>query len=289
MLLLILILLVLISTMWAELRIICAATKATVDIQEMARDLKQYDVVFFGEAHDDELQHQLQAALLPLLDDDLWQIALSFEMWERDVQEVVDLFLKGLVTQEEFLEKSRAWSNSPHYMPLILYAKDRALPVIAANVPREYASRVAKQGLEFIENLPPHERAYLASSISCPADRYKEKFLTVMHAMSGHMTNPESIERLYQAQCLKDETMAESIAVFMKKNENYRVIHFNGDFHSSEFLGTVGKLKEAIPNKNIAVISHLYLDDWDTADIDDEILSLGTYILLMARDKGESK
>jgi protein-tyrosine-phosphatase len=49
--------------------------------------------------------------------------------------------------------------------------------------------------------------------------------------------------------------MAESIANYLSKNPNKKIIHFNGRFHSDEHLGTAQKLSILMPSLKIAVIS----------------------------------
>ncbi len=53
------------------------------------------------------------------------------------------------------------------------------------------------------------------------------------------------IERFYFAQCVKDETMAESIAGLLNPqssaSERSLIIHFNGSFHSDYRLGAAAR------------------------------------------------
>jgi uncharacterized iron-regulated protein len=131
---------------------------------------------------------------------------------------------------------------------LLELAKARGWPVIAANVPRRIATEVSRRGLAILDSLPPEERAHAAGEISCPRDGYYERFAQQMRSHGGvDTTNPAAalaaIDRFYEAQCLKDETMAESIATTLNRaGDGATVLHVNGSFHSDFGLGTAERL-----------------------------------------------
>ena len=282
-------LLLLIGTMLFafETTILRSETGSRLELQELAKNLQDYDVIFFGEWHGEKPLHELQRELLaelPLTDRAL---ILSFEMWERQSQEHVDAFLADKISEEEFVKLSEAWPNYEDYQPLIHFAKKHNLQVVAANIPRPYASRTAKEGWDFVEKLPPEERALIAAKLTAPDDEYRKAFFQTMGDMSAHPMKAESLERMYQAQCMKDDTMAESIALALKENPKARVLHFNGDFHSHNFLGTVSRLQSAMPELKIAVLSPLLTENIKEFKLNKEEAAGGTYIILMPSPEQE--
>ena len=67
--------------------------------------------------------------------------ALSLEMFEADVQHVLDEYMAGLTREEDMLRDGRPWANYREaYRSLVELARAAALPVIAANAPRRYVS-----------------------------------------------------------------------------------------------------------------------------------------------------
>src|SRR3954467_8455063 len=67
------------------------------------------------------------------------------EMFERDVQIVLDEYLSDLITEQHFLASSRPWGNyKTDYRPLVELAKEKHLDVIAANAPRRYVNMVSR-------------------------------------------------------------------------------------------------------------------------------------------------
>lgn len=268
-----------------DYRIVSARDGKTYTLKTMAKELSKYDLVFFGEFHDNATIHQLQAEILPLLEGKK-ELILSFEMFERDVQDALDSYLQNKIDEAEFMEASRPWGNyQTDYRPLIEYAKARNKQVIAANVPRIYAGKMARMGAEFKETLSDEELNWISREFYYPNDAYKEAFFEVMGVNSsgahGMMNDALSLEWLYQAQCLKDDTMAESIVMAHIANPKARIMHFNGAFHSSSFLGTVSRVQRALPKLKIAVINPIYRSDWDKVQLSKEDRQTGTFILLL--------
>ena len=269
-----------------EYRIVDSRTGKTLSLQQMANELKKYDLIFFGEYHDNTTLHKLERELLPLLDTKR-ELILSLEMFERDVQSDLDAYIEGWLTEDEFLAKSRPWSNyKDDYRPLIEYAKQKKLTVIAANIPRSIAGKMARTGPDFTDTLPEEDKKWLPNKISYPDDSYKKAFLETLENMHSPMMN-NNPDWLYQAQCLKDETMAESIVNALKIKPKARVLHFNGDFHSRYFSGTVSRVQEILPKKKIAVISPSCRENWQTANLTAEEKNAGTYIIFLPIQGGE--
>ena len=269
-----------------EYRIVDSRTGKTLSLQQMANELKKYDLIFFGEDHDNATLHKLERELVPLLDTKR-ELILSLEMFERDVQSDLDAYIEGWLTEDEFLAKSRPWSNyKDDYRPLIEYAKQKKLTVIAANIPRSIAGKMARTGPDFTDTLPEEDKKWLPNKISYPDDSYKKAFLETLENMHSPMMN-NNPDWLYQAQCLKDETMAESIVNALKIKPKARVLHFNGDFHSRYFSGTVSRVQELLPKKKIAVISPSYSENWQTANLTAEEKNAGTYIIFLPVQGGE--
>jgi uncharacterized iron-regulated protein len=67
-------------------------------------------------------------------------------MFERDVQDILDAYLEGNISEKTFLKQSRPWPNYlKDYRPLIEFARKKGMPVIAANIPRGTAAAVAME------------------------------------------------------------------------------------------------------------------------------------------------
>lgn len=236
-----------------------AKSGAELSAQQLAQKLSKYDVVFFGEYHDQGEIHQAELELLQAIHKVKGEkLALSMEMFEADNQTKLDSFLAGTLGEEEFLATSRPWPNyKTDYAPLVNFAKKNNMPVVAANVPRFLAAHVAKNngsvaGIEeqYLQFLPKHTYA--------PEGAYKDKFYAQMTSPEAPMKMPpQRLAAVYAAQCLKDDKMAESIAAFSDAHKKMQVLHINGCFHSDAHLGTTQKLEALRPRLKVAVITPL--------------------------------
>ncbi len=253
-------------------RIVSPATRSDVTMSQMLGRLSRADVVFFGEQHDDPETHRAEAETLDAIGRLGRPVVLSLEMFERDVQPVLDDYLAGRIGESEFLAHTRPWANySTGYRRLVELARARHWPVVAANVPRPLASAVGRKGIVALDTLTPVEHLTAAREIVCPMDDYYARFMDEMHVHStgaGGATEPgDSLptamaERFYVAQCVKDETMAESIVMAKRAApRDVIVVHFDGAFHSDYAQGTVARVKRREPSWDVVVISAVPVAD----------------------------
>jgi uncharacterized iron-regulated protein len=264
------------------------------DFEGMLADLARADVVFVGEQHDDANTHRLELAILEGLMRRGVSIVVAMEMFERDVQGTLDKYLAGTINEEQFLKDSRAWPRyATDYRPIVEFARAHHLPVIASDVPRHIATDVSKTGMGVVDALGA-DRGLAAREFQCqPKGAYYERFV---EAMGGHPAagDPKGSDvqqkndRFYLAQCLKDETMGESIAQAFDKNAPQRatVVHFNGAFHSDYAEGTAAAARRRMPGRRIAVVSILPVEDLDRERPDDDDVKLGDYLLYTLKSGG---
>jgi uncharacterized iron-regulated protein len=265
------------------------------DFEAMAADLATADVVFVGEQHDDPNTHRLELAVLEALARRSRPVVLSLEMFERDAQEPLEHFLMGHLEEVEFLKVSRPWPRyATDYKPLVDLAIAREWPVVAANVPRPFASEVAKGGLGILDAKSEADRKLFATDLKCPLD--DEYFRRFAEAMGGHPapgTSAEearrTTERYYFAQCLKDETMAESIARALASSRSAEkratVVHFNGSFHSDFGLGTAERLRRRAPDARVIVVSIQPSADLDRVTPSADDRNVGQYLVYTVKNR----
>jgi uncharacterized iron-regulated protein len=260
-------------------RIVSSATRSDVTMSEMLARLSRADVVFFGEQHDDAETHRAEFETLNAIGQLGRPVVLSLEMFERDVQPLLDDYLAGRVTESEFLARARPWpSYATDYRRLVELARESHWPVVAANVPRPLASAVGRKGIVALDSLTPGEHMNVARQVVCPdGDDYHARFMAEMRAHStgsggaaepGDSLPTAMAERFYVAQCVKDETMAESIV--KAKHAAPRgaiVVHFDGAFHSDYAQGTVERVKRREPSWDLVVISAVPVADPAVAPI----------------------
>jgi uncharacterized iron-regulated protein len=268
---------------------IVATNGSAVTSVELASIAAKANLVFFGEQHGDPETHFAEFALLEGIGRLRQNVVVSMEMFERDVQGVLDDYLAGRITEAEFLEKARPWPRyATDYRPLVLLAKARGWPVIAANAPRPIATAVSRVGLALLDTLNASSRAHVARDIECPRDAYYDRFAEQMQSHGGPGTAPDTAtmramtNRFYEAQCIKDETMAESITAAMERaGKDAIVVHFNGAFHSDWSLGAVSRALRRVRTPHV-VISSVAVPNV-AVDPGGDVLGRGHFVLLTRR------
>ncbi len=277
-------------------RVVQSSSGATVTFRAMADAAARTDVVLFGEQHDDDETHRAELALLTEIGNrKKGRVVLSLEMFERDVQQVLDAYLAGKLSEADFRTQSRPWPNYvADYRPMVELAKERGWRVIAANVPRRLASVVSRRGLAAVDSLPATDRAFVARELACPKDKYYENFVEVMGGGHGGAGGAPAggaaavrapTDLFYEAQCVKDETMAEAIvAARVAAGAGSTVVHVTGAFHSDYGLGTVARVTRRMPALRTTVVSAVPTASPTTADAT-EFLPRGQYIILALRTK----
>ncbi|MFS8118545.1 MAG: ChaN family lipoprotein [Microcoleus sp.] len=203
--------------------------------QDILQQLVKAKIVYLGETHDSIEDHQAQRAIIQEMQRQNPKIAIAMEMFQRPFQSVLDGYLAGKLTEEQLIEQTeynQRWRFPwEYYAPILRFAKENKLPVIALNTPSEVTRKVASQGLESLtaedkQHIPP------ISEIRTDNAEYRQMLLEVYQQhQKAAQGNSTAFERFLQAQVLWDETMAESIAKFVKANPDYQVVVLAGTGH----------------------------------------------------------
>jgi len=246
-----------------------------ISIDNIIADMKDADVLFFGEEHNDSIGHALEAEIFQKLNQAYPQhIALSMEMFHTDIQPVVNEYLADVISEKNFMKEGRAWENYNDYRPLVQYAKTNKLQVIAANAAARYSNAVTKNGLNTLKNFPKASLSFLPPlPIDTATGRYHEKFTGLL---GGHGMGTLKV---YQTQNFWDATMAWSISKFTQANKGIKILHLNGRFHSDEKLGTLAKLQQYSPKLKILNISAFADESFEKPDWI-KFSNLGDYIII---------
>jgi len=194
-------------------------TGKKVKHRNMVKALAKADVILFGELHNNPVAHWLQLKHAQELHANRTLI-LGAEMLEADDQAVLDAYLRGEIDRKALDTLARLWVNyGTDYAPLVDFAKQHALPFIATNVPRRYASLVYKKGFGALDSLSEKEKAWIAP-LPIDYDPELPGYVAMLEMMGGH-----GGETLPKAQAIKDATMAHFILRNLEQGKVF--LHFN--------------------------------------------------------------
>ncbi|MBW4668599.1 MAG: ChaN family lipoprotein [Cyanomargarita calcarea GSE-NOS-MK-12-04C] len=230
-----------------------AISKCFSSWTDIVPELASSNVIYLGETHDSELDHQNQLKIIQELYKRNPKIAIALEMFQRPYQGVVDEYLAGKITEEELVKKSeyqKRWGFSwKLYAPILRFAKKNKLPVLATNTPAEVSRKVARQGLE---SLTADERQWIPpfSEIRTDNEDYRKMVLAAFaeHQAAGHSKSADA-ERFFLVQVLWDETMAETIANFVQANPSHQVVVLAGQGHIIYGFGIPSRVERRLQGK----------------------------------------
>lgn len=283
------------------------------------------EAVFIGEGHGDPVAHYLEKEILAALFERYGagypqqaskrSMFLSMEMFEKDVQIVLNEYLQDLIPERHFLASARPW---PHYRrdyrPLVEFAKKQGIPVIAANAPRRYVNRVSRLGPESLEAISGAAESWLPPLPYPPASpEYRQKFMEFWRETMGvdpdskqdsqsetksapkeaekpsmslkseeshsNMADePLGFENLLSAQSLWDAAMGHAAAQALIADPGALVVNINGKFHSEENLGAPEKLLHYRPGTKILTVTVHPAESFP--EFDDKYRGLGDFVIL---------
>ncbi len=230
------------------------------------RMLRDADVVFFGELHNNAIAHWLEFEVLKDLTTlhGADNMVAGAEMFETDQQPLLSQYLEGKVERKEF-EAEGLWPNYPtDYRPVVEFAKANGIPFIATNAPRTYARLVSRNGAPALDTLSTEEKALL-TPLPYEVD-YELPGYAGMRTMFGGHGGSMNIDYLIAAQALKDATMADRINRHWAKGKVF--YHLNGSYHSDNHEGIVWYLRRLQPQAKIVTITTVEQDQLDKLDAD---------------------
>jgi len=210
-------------------QVFSVAGQKTVGYTEMLDALAHSQVVFIGESHDNQAHHQMQLDVIKALHGSGAPLAVGFEMFTAKNQAILDAWVAGGISQEEFIKVYYDNWNFPWplYRDILMYVRDNKIPAVGLNIEPAISRKVAQSGFssltkEEIEKLPP--------DIGCSVDKQYMDFIRRAHAMHGH----ENKNFLFfcQAQILWDQVMARNIVNYLQKNPGKTVVVIAGRGHA---------------------------------------------------------
>lgn len=264
-----------------------------VSLDAIVQRMEDHDVLLFGEEHNDSVAHHLQATLLGMMQKRFGdRLTLSMEMFDRDVQSVMDEYLGGHIREKHFAKDARAWTNYRDYRPMVELAKSQGLDVICANAASRYTNLAGRSGQGALLALPKASRAHFAPlPYAVASGAYHDKLMSFMNG--GHSPEKDSTGKvkppvasmggfdLIAAQSLWDATMAWSIASYAKAkgNKGKRIMHVNGRFHSDEKMAVVTQLASYAPKLKTVVLSAGPADDFPNPNWE-ALRHLGDFVII---------
>ncbi|WP_022852078.1 ChaN family lipoprotein [Limisalsivibrio acetivorans] len=225
--------------------------ESVLSVSDIARTMKDAPFVFIGEKHDEFSHHANQLIMIKALHDRKGDIAIGMEMFHREFQDVLDDYIAGRIDERTMLERTEYFSRWRFdfnlYKPILDYAKENSIPVIALNISNAITAKVSRNGLE---SLTDEEREQLPREIDYSNSDHRD-FLE--HIFSIHKES-RNFEYFLQAQLLWEETMAETAADYYQATGRDMVI-LAGNGHVRYGYGIPDRLKRRTGGDYVTILN----------------------------------
>lgn len=201
---------------------------------QVLQELATADVVYLGETHDRPEDHQAQLAIIQALHQLQPRMAIAMEMFQQPYQSALNRYLAGEIDEAELQRQSQysqRWGFPwEYYAPILRFAREKKIPVIALNTPSEITRKVARQGLgsltaEEQQQIPP------VAELRTDDTQYRQYLLNLYQDMHQGKGSSASFDRFFLAQVLWDETMAARVADFLTAHDHRPVVVLAGQGH----------------------------------------------------------
>lgn len=217
-------------------------------IKNIVKNLEDKKVIYVSESHTNFGHHINQLRVIKELYKNNENIAIAMEMFQKPFQTVIDNYINHKISLNEFLKQTeyfQRWRfDYSLYKPIIDFAREKRIPIIAINIDRSITKKVSKKGLL---SLSEHEKKLLPKNIDQSNQVYKKELESVFKehqppANTHHKTVQANLDYYYQSQLIWDEVMAENINEYMQAHPNKTMVVIAGSGHIKQHHGIPSRL-----------------------------------------------
>jgi uncharacterized iron-regulated protein len=233
-------------------RIISGKTGAPVLPEALLADLARVRIVYVGENHHNPAHHKIQLRIIKAMHKMHPDLIIGMEMFDKTYQPVLNQWSADTLDEKAFLQKVHWYVNWRFnfdlYRDILDFARVHRVRIIGLNIPAHIPPKIAAGG---IDSLLDDDRRYLPADIdtSSPAHRAYLQKIFKFH----HLPGPGAFENFYMAQCVWEDTMAESIALNLGRHPMV-VIAGNGHIRNKFGIPDRAYKRTRAPFRTISLI-----------------------------------
>lgn len=218
-------------------------------VERLAKDA----VVYVGETHDRYAHHLLQLEVIRQLHRLNPKLVIGLEFFQQPFQSALDDYIAGRSSEAEMLLRSEWYDRWRFdyrlYRPILKFARENGIPVVALNLSRELIERISAVGLA---GLSAAERGQLPRQMDRGDDRYLQRIKSVYQ--SHPQTAGSSFDRFLEVQLAWDEGMAERIVGYLQEHPASSMVVLAGSGHLIQGTGIPNRV-----SRRKLVRSHILL------------------------------
>ena len=199
-------------------------------ISEVIPELTKKRIILVGEHHSRKTHHMAQLLVIKALHESGANVAIGLEMFRHESQNDLNRWIAGEIAENEFERIYYDNWNYPYsaYRPILGYAKEKKVPLIGLNLPREITRQVSRRGFQ---SLSKKEKGKL-SDVACRVDKAYMKY--IRKAYGGHAHGNLNFTYFCEAQLVWDNAMAMNTLDYLSKNPDAVVVVLTGTGHAQK-------------------------------------------------------
>ena len=232
---------------------------------DLERHLRAAQYVLLGEVHDNSAHHRMRRDLIDALIRAGRRPAIAMEQFDREQQPAMDRAIAGAPRDAERLRaesgfNERGW-NWPDYAPIVSLALDAGLPLLAANLSRDEAFRIATSNTATVLGEPAVIALGLDKPLPPAAQRKLEQIIDEGHCGKAPV---KILPGMVAAQRARDAVMAQVVA----KHANTGAVLLAGNGHVRRDFGVPQYLQGNTPTQAIVTVGFIEVEQQRTRPAD---------------------
>ncbi|MBT8133448.1 MAG: ChaN family lipoprotein [Gammaproteobacteria bacterium] len=230
----------------------------TDPLVKMIDDIDRARVILVGETHTRYDHHLVQLEILKLLYQKPSKLAIGVEWFQQPVQKYLDAYITGDIDEAEMLHQTGYFDRWRYdyrlYRPIMQYAREHNIPVIALNASKELSESLRENGFD---DLPEELKQQLPKSYDWSDKAYEQRLRVVFEQ---HPEYSDGFEDFLRGQLTWDESMAERAAEYLQSDPDVRMLVLAGSGHIAYGSGIPNRIKRRIDVEQYSIlISEDYL------------------------------
>ncbi len=242
---------------------------ARTTLDSLMPGLLDKQVIFVGETHDRYEHHLAQLEIIRRIHQAYPDLVIAMELFAQPNQVHLDDYVASRSDEATMLRLAGYFHGNRLdyrlYRPILQFARDHAIPVLALNIPREISHKVALHGLAALTG---DERKWIPAEIDRGNENYRQR---VQESFRQHPQGMNfDFDNFLEAQLLWDEAMAARAADYLKQHPGRHMVVLAGMGHLFYGDGIPSRLTRRAPTSMAIVLNNP--GDMLSPDIADVVL-----------------
>ena len=234
----------------ANLRVV--KLEQTSTLSQTIQKIDTARVLLVGETHTRWDHHLAQLEILKLLYQKSPKLAIGVEWFQQPFQKHLDADVAGELSEQEMLHLSGYFERWRYdyrlYRPIMQYAREYKIPIIALNASQELSHALSKSGFD---DLAAELEDQLPESYDWSDKEYEKRLRSVF---DEHPDYPGEFEDFLRGQLTWDESMAERAVQYLQENPESRMLVLAGSGHIMFGSGIPSRIKRRIDTDLFSIL-----------------------------------